>query len=163
MSPNLRQEMNQLILMLLLAQTRPPLDVLSGKVVLKPEQAVELYQGTIQINLHGLPPSAEWILGVDPGADITPRIRVLQLHTALGRRLPGTGLKYSTGIDEWYDKIHARYGGVVDLDGLASIAQDGSLLIHLILPPGTHVIVNGDGPRPIYSGHATDDGLLLHW
>jgi TonB family protein len=57
--------------------------------------------------------------------------------------------------------IHTRTG-VVDIDGLGSIADDGIVLIYLDIPPDTKVTVNGDGPNALYYSGKVHDSLKLH-
>jgi hypothetical protein len=103
------------------------------------------------LNLHGLPPGADWILGVMTHGH--NRVNVSILHK---QDIPGVGGKTMKSM-EVFDaaRIHAR-PGVVDFDGLGAIAQDAALMIFLDVPPDTNVIVNRDGPRPIYSGKVHD-------
>jgi hypothetical protein len=46
--------------------------------------------------------------------------------------------------------------GAVDIDGIASIAKDGSLMILVNVPADTMDVVYGDGPDAIYAGKVHD-------
>ena len=108
-------------------------------------------QRQMTLNLHGLPPGADWILGVMTHGH--NRLNVSILHK---QDIPGVGVKTMKSM-EAHDAAHIHMRpGVVDLDGLGALAQDAALMIFLDVPPDTNVIVNRDGARPIYSGKVHD-------
>src|SRR5215472_10489476 len=101
-----------------------------------PAHPVIVDHGQIQIHLHGLAADADWVLGVVTKGN--SRVTVSQIHVEISLApekadiRPATGamtpMKSMEALDAQH--IHTR-PGVVDIDGLASIAEDGVLTIYL--------------------------------
>src|SRR5262245_53123826 len=112
-----------------------------------PGHPLMIDQGQVRINLHGLEPSVDWALSVRTTLP-KPTIALGQFHTVL----PGP----VTTAEAWDEKHIHVHNGAVDIDGLASIAKDGNLMILVNVPADTMVVIHGDGPDPIYAGKVHD-------
>jgi hypothetical protein len=130
-----------------------------------PAHPVTVDQGQIQVNLHGLAPNADWILGVVTRGNNRVNVSHITKGDIPGySNLPTKTMKAMEAHDAAH--IHTR-PGVLDLDGLGGLQPSQTLMIFLDVSPDTNVVVNGDGPTPIYSGKVHDslqlkDGVVLN-